>query len=291
MAPFKQVDVFTAKKFRGNPVAVFFDGDGLSTEDMQLMAQWTNLLETTFVLKPTEKDADYQVRIFTPQDELPFAGHPTIGTCHAVIEAGIVKPRGGKVVQQCGAGLVNLTVDDNGAIEFQLPYYRFTPISPAVVAEVEKLLSLPGLVVGEAVVVDDGPKWACFEVITGDAVSEAKPNMGAISELSKQHGWTGIEVFGRYTSNCKKGTEGSYELRNLAPATGVPEDPVCGLGSGALGAFVAVHAGRAEHNIDIRQGRNIGRDGHIRVRVDHEDVDKPAVFVKGNAVTVLDGSY
>ena len=121
---FAQVDVFTSKPLFGNPVAVILDAEGLTSEQMQQVALWTNLSETTFVLPATEPGADYHTRIFTPTEELPFAGHPTLGTAHAVIEAGIASPRDGKLVMQCGAGLVDVSVDGSG-LSFRLP--RFVP--------------------------------------------------------------------------------------------------------------------------------------------------------------------
>jgi PhzF family phenazine biosynthesis protein len=128
---FKQVDVFTSVRFKGNPVAVVLDGDGLSTDQMQQIAHWTNLSETTFVLAPTLPGADYQVRIFTPGSELPFAGHPTIGTAHALLEAGRVRAVDGKLTQQCKAGLIAVHVDVTGAIGFTLPAATLTPLPDA----------------------------------------------------------------------------------------------------------------------------------------------------------------
>ncbi len=118
--PFKQVDVFTAVPYRGNPVAVVLDGEGLSDAEMQTFANWTNLSETTFILPPSDPAADYRVRIFTPKAELPFAGHPTLGTAHAVLEAGLASAREGRLVQQCAVGLVDLAVGQNG-LSFRLP--------------------------------------------------------------------------------------------------------------------------------------------------------------------------
>lgn len=277
MPQFQQVDVFSLKKFKGNPVAVFFDADNLSTEEMQAMALWTNLSETTFVLKPSDPNADYQCRIFTPVEELPFAGHPTIGTCYAVTSSGLVKPKNGKVIQQCKAGLVELTIDESG-VEFKLPYYHFSAIDQATTDEVAKAVDSTAII-APGVLVDDGPKWACFELKSGEDVMKATPNWALISKVSSENGWTGIELFGKYS-------DGTYELRNLAPDTGVAEDPVCGLGLGALGATISQYTKRNETHFSIRQGRPIGRDGHIAVRV--EDAN---VYVKGKATTIINGTY
>lgn len=277
MPQFQQVDVFGLTKFKGNPVAVFFDADHLTTEQMQSMALWTNLSETTFVLKPTDPKADYQCRIFTPNEELPFAGHPTIGTCFAVTSTGLVQPKNGKVVQECKAGLVDLTVDETG-IEFKLPYYYFTAVDEATTGKVAKAIASTAIL-GPGVVVNDGPKWACFELKSGEDVMNATPDMASIGELSAAQGWTGIGIYGKYG-------DGTYELRNLAPDTGVPEDPVCGLGLGALGAAISQYAKRDEQQFNIRQGRPIGRDGHVAVRVENSNV-----YVKGKAVTAINGTY
>lgn len=141
---FKQVDVFTAVPFRGNPVAVVLHADGMTDEQMQQIANWTNLSETTFVISKTNPLADYRVRIFTPGSELPFAGHPTIGTAHALLEAGLVKATDGALVQECGAGLVRLelTTDEDGhrEIAFELPEATFSPLSDAEVDELEAIL-------------------------------------------------------------------------------------------------------------------------------------------------------
>ena len=146
---FKQVDVFTNRKFKGNPVAVFFDADDLNSDEMQAIAKWTNLSETTFVLKTTNKDADYKLRIFTPKNELPFAGHPTIGSCFALIESGLIQPKSGKLIQECGAGLVEIlvggdvSIPKNLILSFRLPYFHITPIDTSVHLELESALKFP----------------------------------------------------------------------------------------------------------------------------------------------------
>ena len=141
---YKTVDVFTTVPFKGNPVAVILDAKGLSTEQMQQIANWTNLSETTFIVPVTEEGADYHVRIFTPNAELPFAGHPTIGTAHALLEASLVKAREGKLVQQCGAGLVTLNIEQttDGAqwIFFDLPTPKFSALDSDETAELESTL-------------------------------------------------------------------------------------------------------------------------------------------------------
>ncbi|MEN9718879.1 MAG: hypothetical protein RIQ99_1757, partial [Pseudomonadota bacterium] len=156
--PFRQVDVFTAVPLLGNPVAVVLDGTGLSDAAMQAFANWTNLSETTFVLPPIDPAADYRVRIFTPQAELPFAGHPTLGTAHAVLEAGLAQPRAGRLVQECAIGLVDLTVSGSG-LSFRLPRYALRELDDS-----EATAWIGAAVAGLAKAVDVGPVWLVAEL-------------------------------------------------------------------------------------------------------------------------------
>ncbi|KAL6450013.1 aes1 Antisense-enhancing sequence 1 [Candida maltosa Xu316] len=250
MPQFKQVDVFTDVKYKGNPVAVIFDADGLTTDQMQDIARWTNLSETTFVVKPQSSDADYGLRIFTPGEELPFAGHPTLGSAFALLED-----------------------------EFKLPYAKSRPISEETKNQVQE--SLGKTVVGQPVLIETGPKWAVFEFMSADDVLNLNIDLAKITELSKENDWTGIEVFGKHES-------GKYELRNIAPIVGVAEDPACGSGSGALGAYLSAHKKEVIDSFEITQGRPIGRDAKIRVRIGKDD---GSVFVGGNAVTCFSGTY
>lgn len=168
--PFKQVDVFTARPFFGNPVAVVIGAEGLATAQMQRIARWTNLSETTFLSKPT-RDADYRLRIFTPHQELPFAGHPTLGSAHAALEAGFVEPANGRLRQECGAGVLELTVE-KPRIFVRAP----TPkISPAAVPLFGK---------SRALRVDVGPVWIVVDLGEAVDVDSLSPDMTAISELS-----------------------------------------------------------------------------------------------------------
>lgn len=285
MPTFKQVSVFTSQRFDGNPVAVFFDADDLSTKEMQAISNWTNLSETTFVLKPTDPQADYRVRIFTPGEELPFAGHPTVGTCHAVLESGLAKPSSdGKVYQQCGAGLVELSVEGE-AISFALPYFKFSDIDAATTAAIEDSLNLEAgvcshIAVPKLAVV--GPKWLTINVASAEIVNRIRPDFGKIKEISAKHGWTGYSIFGKYP-------DGSFEARDFAPATGVDEDPVCGSGAGANAAFLATNFEFRGH-FDILQGRHKGRNGKISAKVT-EVGGEIKVFVGGCAVTDIVGKY
>lgn len=176
--PIKTVDVFTTVPFKGNPVAVVLDGTSLSTAQMQQIARWTNLSETTFVLPPTEQGADYRVRIFTPGAELPFAGHPTIGTAHALLEAGMVRADNGILVQQCGAGLVTLTVEGAGSaqpwIAFELPTASLTALDAAEAAQLESILRADLEVNVVPYLVDVGPRWVIAQLTSARAIRAAR---------------------------------------------------------------------------------------------------------------------
>lgn len=271
---FKQVDVFTALPFKGNPVAVILDGAGLSTEAMQAIANWTNLSETTFVTSPTDPAADYAVRIFTPRSELPFAGHPTLGTAHAVIEAGIAAPRNGRIVQQCAVGLVEIDQSASG-LSFRLPRYAASDAPEPGVLEAG---IGAGLVYGIPQIVDVGPRWVIAEIASVAQVEGMSPDLAALANYDRRHGTTGLTVYAGKA-------EGDIIVRSFAPADGIAEDPVCGSGNGAVAAYrlIAGQLSGQSHYV-ASQGRQMGRDGYVRVRIDGE-----AIHIGGDCVTVVDG--
>lgn len=270
---FAQIDVFTAVPLYGNPVAVILDGEGLGAEEMQQVALWTNLSETTFVLPASEAGADYHVRIFTPTEELPFAGHPTLGTAHAVIEAGIASPKDGKLVQQCGAGLVEITVGDGG-LSFRLPHARPRPISSA-----GRLAAALGAeaILDEAEVIDTGPHWLVARVSDAAGV---KPDAESLRQLVEGEGATGISFY----SETKPG---EIEVRSLFWTDGMVEDPVCGSGNAAVAAH-RLRTGAVATNDSYlsRQGMRIGRNGEVRVRI-----EDGAIHVGGACVTCVEGAF
>lgn len=285
--PFKQVDVFTSDKFKGNPVAVFFQGDSLTTEEMQTIANWTNLSETTFVLPPTNSVADYKLRIFTPSEELPFAGHPTVGSCHAVIESGFAVPKNGKLVQECAAGLVDITVSDGGVIQFKLPYYKHVLHTNAELnSEIAESLGLKPEDIKRVVNVDDGPIWFTIQFNSGEAVFNSVPDYKKIQKIAQRFGAGGFSCFGPYQ-------DGSFEARNFffVNDNGI-EDPVCGSGAAANGSVLAELSG-FEGDFLIRQGRKLGRDGRVTVSCvkSTNGSNGYSIFVGGNAVTCMDGLW
>ncbi|HFE7318284.1 TPA: PhzF family phenazine biosynthesis protein, partial [Acinetobacter baumannii] len=231
---FKQVDVFTSQAFKGNPVAVIMDASTLTSEQMQEIANWTNLSETTFVLPATDSHADYQVRIFTPQSELPFAGHPTIGTAYPLLEAGLVTAKGGKLVQQCGAGLVTLTVSDSKHISFELPQPKITPLDAIHTEKLVEILKCEINTQWNATLVDVGARWVVLQAVNAEAVLATQPDFAALKQHDLEMKVTGATVFGFYENNDE---QKHIEVRSFAPSCGINEDPVCGSGNGSVASF------------------------------------------------------
>jgi PhzF family phenazine biosynthesis protein len=276
---FKQVDVFTAVPFKGNPVAVILDGDALSSEQMQAIASWTNLSETTFVCTPTDTRADYRLRIFTPHRELPFAGHPTIGSAHAVLRHGRQPRTAGRLVQECGKGLVDISLDGD-RLFFALPEPRFREAAPAALGAAADALRIAARDIRRASIIDVGPVWFTIELSGGDAVRALEPDMAKVAALNTL-GITGLNVFGLYPP----GSDADIEVRSFAPADGIPEDPVCGSGNGCVAALIRRDGVLAAHHYAARQGRCLGRDGEVSVRF-----DDGAIWLGGHAVTCIEGS-
>jgi PhzF family phenazine biosynthesis protein len=269
------VDVFTSRPLAGNPVAVVFDADGLGTEAMQAIANWTNLSETTFVLTPTTPAADYRLRIFTPRSELPFAGHPTLGSAHAVLEAGRATLRqGGRLIQQCDIGLVNVTVEDGAQgrqLTFALPSAQVKPLPAADAAELELILGSKLGHENAPAIVNVGPIWVVLPMTDAAAVLDLKPDFGRLAAFERRLGVTGLTVFGRYPQG-----DVAIEVRAFAPSCGVEEDPVCGSGNASVAGGTAYVAA---------QGRRVGRDGRVKVHVGADG----QVRVGGSCITCVDG--
>ena len=270
---FTQVDVFTAVPYKGNPVAVVLDGAGLSDAEMQTFANWTNLSETTFVLPPGDPAADYRVRIFTPKAELPFAGHPTLGTAHAVIEAGIAAARQGKLVQECAVGLVDLTVGESG-LTFKLPRYAVSALSDP---EASAWLGDGVELVGSPQAVDVGPVWLIAQLADVSALEHLAHDPARLTRYYEASGLTGATIYALDGDRVV--------VRSFAPGDGIPEDPVCGSGNAAVAAWRLV-SGQVQpgDSYVASQGRQIGRDGYISVRFEGADI-----HVGGQCVTCVTG--
>ena len=265
---FKQVDVFTARPFYGNPVAVVIGAEALGTAAMQRIAAWTNLSETTFLLPPTKPEASYKLRIFTPRQELPFAGHPTVGSAHAALESGFAKASNGGLKQECGAGVLDLTVE-GARIYVRAPEPKIQPVEAPLFGKAQALR------------VDVGPIWVVVDLGKAQAVDALDPDMPEIEKMSHELHATGVTVFGR-TGNAAT----PIHVRSFAPAHGVPEDPVCGSGNVSVGAFLRQTGLLKEFgpSYTARQGMQVGRDGRVQVRVSAD-----AIQIGGEAVTCVDG--
>ena len=269
---FCQVDVFTDRPCLGNPLAVVIDGDGLDEPLMQQFAGWTNLSETVFLLPPTDAAADYRVRIFTPGGELPFAGHPTLGSCHAWLAAG-GRPRGEHVVQQCGVGLVRVR-REGARLAFEAPPLRRRPVAPAECATVAAALGLaPGEILA-AQWLDNGPTWLGLQLASADRVRALEPDHAVLKSLAK------VGVIGAETA----GAETQFEVRAFAAPLGVPEDPVTGSLNASLAEWL-IDEHLAPERYIAAQGSRLGRAG--RVHVLRED---GRIWIGGASVTCIDGS-
>ena len=271
---FAQVDVFTDTPLRGNPVAVVFDAAGLSTAEMQAFCDWTNLSEATFLLPSTDPKADYAVRIFSPGRELPFAGHPTLGTCHAWLEAG-GRPRSESVViQQCGAGLVQIR-RDRDALAFAAPELRRSdPLSPEQLDRVVAALQIdPGDVVDHRWCYN-GPGWQGILLASAEQVLAVRPRADLMAGLD-------VGIAGPHLPDGPA----DLEVRAFftAGAGAVSEDPVTGSLNAALGQWL-IPAGRMPRRYIARQGTALGRDGRVTV-----DFDGTTTWVGGRTLSVLSG--
>jgi len=276
---FKQVDVFTRKPFLGNPVAVVLEAQGLDGSEMQRISAWTNLSETTFVLPPSTAAADYRLRIFTPRAELPFAGHPTIGSAHAVLEAGIVKPKQGRLRQECGVGILELQVDGE-TLWLEAPPATDTALADADLAALEK--ALQANVKGLPCIINVGPRWLVAELNDAAGVGALAPDMQRLTDLSNKHSIGGVTVYGASSDG-----QSAVHVRSFAPAHGIAEDPVCGSGNISVAAY-RVKTGQARGSsgsYTARQGMQLGRDGLVSIRI-----EGGKIFLGGSAVTCIDGT-
>jgi PhzF family phenazine biosynthesis protein len=281
---FKQVDVFTRKPFWGNPVAVVIGTEGVETDEMQRIAAWMNLSETTFVLAPSSNAADYRLRIFSPKQELPFAGHPTIGSAHAVMESGFASPRDGTLRQECLAGILDLSIEktESGTkIMVQTPAAKVTPMHHALLPLLTTALSAPLTMDSPALRVDMGVAWLVVNMGNADTVAALRPDMDALVKISHAAEVTGVTVFGRSNDRVS-----ALHVRSFAPAQGIIEDPVCGSGNASVAAFL-IHSGQMKqdgaHYI-ARQGMQVGRDGEVAVTIERDRIK-----IGGYAVTCVEG--
>ena len=303
--PFKQVDVFTATPYFGNPLAVVLDGSDLSTEDMQRFAQWTNLSETTFVLPPSSAakaaGADYRVRIFTPGGELPFAGHPTLGTCHAWLQAGGQRQDSKFVTQESQIGPVNIRRDGE-RLAFGAPPLKRSSPSPTLLAQIAAALGLKAQQIVAAQLLDNGPMWLGLLLDSQNTVLQIQPNHVEIKNLGQKIGVVSVEqpqssspliarsnrearAF-RTTEKVEFGDDTpTVEVRAFAASIGINEDPVTGSLNASLAQWL-IADGLAPARYAAAQGTCMGRAGRVHIEQDVAG----QVWVGGKSVTCVDGT-
>ncbi|MFT8973191.1 PhzF family phenazine biosynthesis protein [Zymomonas mobilis] len=252
---FQQVDVFTSGKFKGNPVAVVASADHLPTEEMQSFARWMNLSETTFLLKPTSPDADYRLRIFTPRAELPFAGHPTLGSCHAWLQAG-GRPKKSIIIQECQAGLVPIRHENDRLAFAAPPLIRSGDLDKNLLEKIAAGLRIPLFSIQASAWVDNGPGWAGIMLKSREEVLALEPDYASMPDLR-------FGVIGAWDSE-KDGTDAEFEVRAFAMGLGVNEDPVCGSLNASMAQWL-IGRGLAPKSYIVSQGSLLGRDGRIYV--------------------------
>jgi PhzF family phenazine biosynthesis protein len=271
---FMQCDVFTSVPTKGNGLAVVIDGDGLSDRQMQDFAAWTNLAETTFLLPPTTDEADYKVRIFTPKREMPFAGHPTLGSCAAWLRGGGQSRTKGVVKQECGVGIVD--IDVTGAVPaFAAPNTTVAPLPPE---KLEAIISASGLAkdrILQTAQLANGPVWQVLEL------KSAADVLAADSSKVRYPEFVGVGLIGAHPP----GSECQFEVRNIAPSSGMSEDPITGSLNAAIARWM-YEAGRWRDPVIVAQGTCIGREGRLFIRRD----DKTGtVWVGGETSILIEG--
>lgn len=272
---FRLVDVFAAQSFKGNPLAVVVGADGLSDTQMSEIANWTNLSETTFLLDPVHPDADYRVRIFTPHTELPFAGHPTLGTAHVWLSMG-GKPKTGLIQQECGVGLVSVR-DDKGRLSFAAPPRRRTgPVEESDLSSILKGLQLTSRDILDAQWADNGPGWVVLRLRSREDVLAIQPDWQALRGY-------GVGVVGPWDP-ARDGTEAQFEIRAFMGEGQGCEDPV----TGSLNAGIAqwlIETGVAPERYIASQGAALGRLGRVFVEKSGDDI-----WIGGDVVTRISGT-
>ena len=281
-----QLDVFADRPGAGNPLGVVFDASDMETEAMQAYAAWANLSETIFFLPPTAAEANYRVRIFTPRQELPFAGHPSVGAAWAALDSGLAQAKDGRLVQECAAGLLPIRIEQRDAtrlIHIRAPQAREVETGNL---HTEALASaLQGLPHGKLAPAlwNNGPNWWLVELADAAAVRAMQPDLPAIAALTTASNAVGLAVFGRADD-----PDHDLAVRAYCPADGIPEDPVTGSANASIAALLH-HAGAlpgADNRYIASQGREIGRDGRVEVQVDHEN----EVWIGGQVQAVIRGS-
>ena len=269
---FSQVDVFSTDAHRGNPVAVVHDAEELTDEQMAAFARWTNLSETTFLLPATDPQADYKLRIFTPGGELPFAGHPTLGSAHAWLEAGGEAPGANAVIQECGVGLVPLRRGVDGLAFAAPPLLRSGPLDDDLLRRLMSALDLERTQVLDHHWVDNGPGWCALLLDSAQTVLKLRPAVQALGDSV-------LGLVGAHPSSA----DADFEVRAFVPSMGVPEDPVTGSLNAGLAQWL-ISAGHAPVRYTAAQGTVLGRTGRV-----HIERDADTIWIGGATRTVVRG--
>ncbi len=278
-----QLDVFPHAPGGGNPLGVVIGADAWSPAQMQAFAAWTDLVETTFLFPASSADADYRVRIFTPTREIAFAGHPTLGSAHAALHCGLAVPRAGIVTQECLAGLLPIEVRGSGAsrvLSVRAPGARLLPIEAAHRSMLDAALGAAPLGALGCAFVEGGRRWWLAELRDETAVRTLDPRYGEIGALARATDSLGLCVFAR----CQGGPF-DVVVRAFPAGVGIVEDPASGAANGLIGAFIATEPGPLSGGYRVSQGREMGHDAELIVRI-----DGPAVWVGGRVDTMIDGT-
>lgn len=270
---FQQVDVFSSQPMRGNPLAVVIGADGLSDAQMQSFANWTNLSETTFLLEPTDPRASYRVRIFTPSQELPFAGHPTLGSARVWLSQQQTSPTS-DIVQECGAGLVRIRRDGNRLAFAAPPLTRSGPVDPALVERIAKALSLPNNLIEDSNWCENGPDWIGVRLPSRADVLAVKPDYSALAG-------TRVGLVGRFNPDLDS-KDAQFEVR--AFTRNGYEDPVTGSLNAGLAQWL-IGSGVAPESYVAAQGTVLGRAGRVYVDKVGDDI-----WIGGDVVACIQGA-
>jgi PhzF family phenazine biosynthesis protein len=270
---FQQVDVFTSNRFKGNPLAVVVGADGLPDETMAALANWTNLSETTFLLKPTVPEADYRLRIFTPSGELPFAGHPTLGSCHVWLSLGNVS-KGPHVIQECGAGQVRVRRDGNRLAFAAPPLRRTGDVESEILDQIARGLQIRRDAIKASQWIDNGPGWVAVMLTSRADVLALQPDYPALGDLM-------LGVIAPWQP-ATDGREAAFEVRAFVSHR-ASEDPVTGSLNAGLAQWL-IAAGLAPAAYIASQGTVLGREGRIHVERDGDDV-----WIGGETLTCIEG--
>lgn len=272
--PFAQVDVFSQSFYQGNPLAVILEAEDLSDSDLQKIARWTNLSETTFLLPPTQEGADYRVRIFTPRGELLFAGHPTLGSAHAWLEHHGDSRDKEVLVQECAAGLIKIRRGE-GILSFAAPAtQRSGDLNEDFLATIARAFGIERQDIAAHQWVDNGPGWAVVQLPTAQQVLDLQPDLSLIPDAM-------VGAIGAYPA----GSEFDFEMRSFAPRAGVAEDPVCGSMNASVGQWL-IRSGRVDGAYRVSQGSLLGRAGDITITPD----EMVTVWVGGATNTLFRGT-